>query len=60
MPDQIPPQEKKIVVWVPCLKTTMEIAERDFNPAYMIKPETNKENTTKYKGILPRQQAHIS
>ena len=53
MPDQTPPQEKKIVVWVPCLKTTMEIAERDFNPAYMIKPETNKENTAKHKGILP-------
>lgn len=52
--------KKKIVVWIPFLSTTMEINEKDFNPAYMIKPETNKENTTKYKGILPRQQAHIS
>jgi len=39
MPDQIPPQEKKIVVWVPFLKTTMEINERDFNPGWMVKPK---------------------
>jgi hypothetical protein len=33
-------EEKKIVVWVPCLKTTMEIAEKDFNPVWMLKPKT--------------------
>lgn len=29
--------ENKIIVWVPLLKTTMEINEKDFNPAWMIK-----------------------
>ena len=29
----------KIVVWVPCLKTTMQINEKDFNPEWMIKPK---------------------
>ena len=33
------PKEKKIVVWVPFLKTTMEINERDFNPGWMVKPK---------------------
>ena len=34
------PKEKKIVVWVPCLKTTMEIAEKDFNSGWMVKPKS--------------------
>ena len=29
--------EKKIVVWIPFLSTTMEINEKDFNPAWMVK-----------------------
>lgn len=29
--------DKKIVVWVPWLKTTMEINEKDFNPVWMVK-----------------------
>ena len=32
-------KDKKIVVWVPFLKTTMEINERDFNPVWMVKPK---------------------
>jgi hypothetical protein len=32
-------KDKKIVVWVPFLKTTMEINERDFNPGWMVKPK---------------------
>ena len=31
------PQDKKIVVWIPFLKTTMQINEKDFNPEWMIK-----------------------
>ena len=30
--------KRKIVVWVPFLKTTMEINEEDFDPVWMVKP----------------------
>ena len=33
--------EKKIVVWIPFLSTTMEINEKDFSPAWMVKPTPN-------------------
>jgi hypothetical protein len=30
-------EEKKIIVWVPLLKTTMEIKNKDFNPKIFIR-----------------------
>ena len=32
---EVKPAEVKIVVWLPLLKTTMEIYEKDYNPAWM-------------------------
>lgn len=29
--------DKKIIVWVPLIKTTMEIKEKDFNPLIFVK-----------------------
>ena len=29
--------DKKIVVWVPLIKTTMEIREKDFNPLIFVR-----------------------
>ena len=30
-------ENKKIIVWVPLIKTTMEIYEKDFNPLIFVR-----------------------